>query len=297
MSQYKLKQINSIQIHDKLINSLKYFPSGNIISASTDLSIKIFDINFNIIQIINNAHYDRIMYIEIINENTFITCSYDKSIKIWNKKKEYYVLNIIIKNAHNDYIIKVIYNLNGNLISCSRDKTIKIWELKNNNKYQNLITLVNKRDIFSIIIIENKNILVSSGFEGTKFWNLNNFELIYYNRESKCLNKNALQKINDDTIIIGGEFDFLIRIISIKEKKIIYNIKNDFICYGICVIENEQLFLIGGFNDIKIYNSNNFELIQTIKNAHNGYIDGLIQLKNSLIISYGDIGIINIWSF
>ena len=95
-----LKQINSI---DNYIISLFVFPSGNIISILFDKSIKIYDIYFNIIQNIPNGHNDYITYINIKNEDNFVTYSL-KNIKTWIKEKSKieYSLNQIIKNDHDD---------------------------------------------------------------------------------------------------------------------------------------------------------------------------------------------------
>ncbi len=82
-----INHIKSINIHDDWVRSISLFPSGNIISVSNDKSIKIYNMDFNIIQIILNGHEKGILYVHIINENNFITCSKDKSIKFWIKKK------------------------------------------------------------------------------------------------------------------------------------------------------------------------------------------------------------------
>ena len=79
-----LKNITSIHCHNASITSVSTFPSGNIISTSNDQSIIIYDIFFNIVQYIQNAHDDAINYVEIKDENNFITCSSDRSIKLWN---------------------------------------------------------------------------------------------------------------------------------------------------------------------------------------------------------------------
>ena len=83
----KLFLIKSKEIteHKEWICSMNIFPSGNLISVSRDKSIKIYN-NLEIIQDIENAHNSDINYIEIIDENNFITCSNDKSIIFWNKK-------------------------------------------------------------------------------------------------------------------------------------------------------------------------------------------------------------------
>ena len=80
-----LKNITSIHCHNASITSVSIFPSGNIISTSDDKSIIIYDIFFNILQNIQNAHHSYIYYVEIKDENNFITCSVDKSIKSWIK--------------------------------------------------------------------------------------------------------------------------------------------------------------------------------------------------------------------
>ena len=297
------KQTNSINPHNDTINNLITFPSGNIISVSFDKTINIYNNKFNIIQKISNAHDDYITDVSIKDENNFVTCSSDKNIKIWIKMINYltneYSFNLsqIINNAHDDWINKVIYCLNGNIFSCSRDNKIKIWEENNNNNYQCIKILSHNDCVYSILLLEDKNILISSGLDGTKFWNLKNYECIIYNKQAICCNRNALKIIDDDRIIIGGDYDGIIKVISIKENKIIKDIKNNFVCYGICVIEDKGLFLTGGESkEIRIYRIDNYECIKIIKDAHNDDIFGINELNDCSIASYG-FKIINIWSF
>ena len=72
-----LKNITSIHCHNASITSVSTFPSGNIISTSFDKSIIIYDILFNILQYIQNAHDSDINYVEIKDENNFITYCFD----------------------------------------------------------------------------------------------------------------------------------------------------------------------------------------------------------------------------
>jgi hypothetical protein len=295
-----LRKIKSIKLHKFPINKISIFPSGNLISVSFDKSIKIFDDQFNILQHIKNAHNDIISYVDIKDENNFVTCSEDKNIISWIYKENQFKLNIIIKNAHNNIIIKVIYYSNNNLISCSHDNTIKIWE-EYNNKYQNISILIHFSTIWSILLIEDKNILVSAGENRIKFWNLNNFEIKINFKENYCGNWNGISRIDNDKIIfetLNEHQIYVLKIISIIKKIVIKIIIVPFQCFDIYLIEESQIFLVGGnSNDIIIYNKENYEYIQTVKSNHDYYINGFIQLKNEKILSYGGEGIINIWSF
>ena len=102
LSKYNLNNINSIIQYEDCVNSISIFPSGNIISVSGDKSIIIYDIHFNILEQIKNTHDKGICYIEVKDENNFITCLIDKSIKLWIKKENKWILNQMIKNAHEE---------------------------------------------------------------------------------------------------------------------------------------------------------------------------------------------------
>ena len=274
---------------------MSQFPSGNIISVSEDKSIIIYNNNFNILQIIENAHNDFISYIDIKNENNFVTSSYDYSIKTWIKKNNTFQINKIILNAHDSWIRKIIYNSKGDLISCSWDGKIKIWEMNNNilkNKTLNHLNQVN-----SILLIEDKNILISSGI-GTKFFDLNTYQLIISFDDTFCRWNNAIEILDNDKIIVQGYYSNNLKIISISQKKIVGEIRNDNICFVIKLIENKKLFLIADLDkNIKVYRNDNYTLEQFIQNAHYDKINGIIQLKNNLIISFSNDNQIKIWSF
>ena len=91
--------------------------------------------------------------------------------------------------------------LNKNLISCSLDKTIKIWE-ENKYNYQNIITLTDEGGIHSILWLEDKNILISCGEQGVKFWNLNKYEFTINFEDIIIKSNNNICRINEDKIIL-----------------------------------------------------------------------------------------------
>ena len=297
----KKKEKNKINLHNVYtiphqlsITSISVFPSGNFISVSENKSIYIYNSQFEKIKEINNGHQYGIYYVNVKDENNFVTASF-KNIITWIKNENEFKINEIIENAHTDWIYKVLYYQNGSIISCSNDKKIKIWEENNNNKHECITILLNEDRIRSILLLSEKNILVSSGYEGTKLWNLNNFECFCNIKDAICCGSDGLNILNNDNIIVGGDYHSIISIISIKSKNIIKSINNVFGCLGICVLDN-GIFLIGGMsNNIKVYK--NYECIQEINQSHRNWIFGFVQLKNNVIASYSQDGTIKIWSF
>ena len=132
---------------------------------------------------------------------------------------------------------------NNNFISCSSDKTIKIWEeIEKNIKYQNSTILTHANWIKTILFLEDKNILISSGRDGTKFWDLNNYKCLKYIMDIETTNSGTLCRINDDHIFVGGYF--IIKIISISKKEIIGKLKINFGVIEFVILKKSQLLLL-----------------------------------------------------
>ena len=297
VKKYFLKKVKEIKLKNNYISSMSILPSGKIISISNDKSIKIIDLNFNTIQTIEKAHEDLITNSDIKDEDNFVTCSNDKSIKTWIKKENKYQINKIIKKAHLKSIRKIIYYNNENLISCSLDKSIKIWK-ENKDNYINILTLNHLDLIYSILLLKDKNILISSGIDGTKFWCLKKYICLFHNEETVCKYQNALCRLNKDNIIVQGnekKGNFL-KIISVEKKEIINNFKIPFQCSVIHYIINKEIIIIGSKKDeIIVYRNYTFELIQIIFSAHIESILGIVELKNGNIISFSKDNSIKIW--
>ena len=288
--------IKTINEHNHRITSISIFPSGNFVSVSCDKTIKIWDIKYNLIQNINEAHDDYINFVSIKDENNFGTCSRDNNIKLWIKKDNLFILNEIIKNAHENWIFKIIYLSNEKIFSCSYDKTLKIWE-KINNSYQNIKLIKHPNIIYSILLLEDKNFLLSSGEFGTFIFDLKTYNCILEFNEVKCWNWNSLCKLDNNRIIIGG-IHGIIKIISLLEKKVIKEINNEFNCWGIYNLNNKGIFFTcGESKNIKIYRNNNYEYIKCINDVHLDDIEGIIELKNNIILTYSWDKTIKIWEF
>ncbi len=202
-------------------------------------------------------------------------------------------------------LFKIFNCSNGNLISCSSDKNIKIWKENNNflffkNYYDNIKTLTHSDYVCSLLLLEDKNILISSGCDGTKFWDLNdynNINCIKYFKETWCGWHGGLCKLDEDRIIVKTKGNNSLKVISISKKEIIKEINHPFQCYAIYLIKNKGIFLVGGISkDIMIYRNDNYECVQTIKDAHDDYIMDFIELKDGTIISYSN-KIMKIWTF
>ena len=279
----KLKLELSINAHSDTIFQISIFPSGKIISVSKDKSIKIWNNDYSLYQNIPNAHEHSIYNVSIKDENSFATCSYDESIKFWNKKDEKFQCSEILKEAHDFQIFKVLYFKNGTLFSCSEDGNVKIWDEIKKNLHQLKTIICHKNVIYSFLILDDINILITSGYGGTYFWNYNNFNFIF-KVDVKCPWWNSIERIEKDIVAIGSYNKKNLYIISISKKEIIKEISTNFFVNSILNIEEKGLFLVGGNNDfIHIYRKDNYQLYNSFNHKHYNNIYGLIRFENKII--------------
>ena len=300
LTNIKLKLKKTLEIHNDTITSISTFPSGNLISVSNDFSIKIINIeNYNIIQQIEKAHDGWITYVLVLNDEKFITCSSDESLKIWIKKDNIFKLNQKIESAHYGIINKIINCSNGNIITCSEDNSIKFWEEKF-NKYELIYKLNDNDSINSILLLEDKNRLISSGKEGSKLWSIfiddiKNIKLIKNFEETFCYNCYCLERIDEELILVCGSDKKSLKLINITEERIFKKIKIKFEVNVIKSIFDKGIFLIGSDCNIIIFRSDNFQCIENIKNAHQGEIFGFVELENDFVGSFSSDKNLKIW--
>ncbi len=256
--------------------------------------------------------------LSVINENNFCTFT-QNSIQMWeydkiesksnkNKKFKSKIINIekMLEKFSNKKakIVEIIYTKNNNLIVFLYSGEILLLE-KNEEDFKIVFYLIHKSTLTGGIILEDKNILVSTGdsSEGTKFWDLKNcdselikqdFNIIIQIKEAKCSYQNAICKLDEDRIIIGGgKKKNNIKIISISSKDIIHLIDFKDICHSISVLKKKYI-LIGGGN-IMIFNINNYDMIQSIK--YEETINDFLELNDDLVLSYDIYGKITLWSY
>ncbi len=132
---YKL--IQEIQAHKNSVFSLCIDPTNKmILSGSRDAHLKIWSLEEgNTLFLAEDivAHMYTINHISYhSNGHYFVTCSMDKSIKIWDSGT-FKLIRVIDKGryaGHETSVNKLLSMPNKNsLISCSDDRTISVWDI------------------------------------------------------------------------------------------------------------------------------------------------------------------------
>ena len=129
---FKTKEIvNFIQLHEDGVNSLCIDANDpNILySGGKDALLKVFDLSLNQTNKIIPAHNYAIYDIIHLNKSIILSCSRDKTIKVWDKKNMSVVARLDHNfNGHNHSVNNIIKYKNDMFFSCSDDGKIILWK-------------------------------------------------------------------------------------------------------------------------------------------------------------------------
>ena len=272
------------------INIISVFPSGKILFISCEI-IFILDEDFKYkLQMIEDAHDSVILIDLIINETSFLSGS-SEMIKIWKKSKEIFLCKGIIPN--NEWINDIIYSLNGEIIFSGHTySNIKFFEEIQPMKYQCKTIFNFSNSILSMLLLEDKQLLITSGNDGTDIWNFSNLEHVGILKFC-CVQSRCIKRLDEDKIIT---YDNDLIIFNISKKNIINIIKNenDDLYIDLIIFKELDCILTVSNDYIEFFcNENNqsflkWEINHNNKNNDDDDIIGISKYKNDSIIIYSN---------
>lgn len=125
-----LKPISGQEANHGAIFNTEFSPDGKVLIAACERSsFLMFDpLNQKLLLTKDGAHEDGINCVRFLDSNTFLTCSDDKTIALWdmrNLKSRIYLLV-----GHTNWVKSVEYCKNSKLLVTSAfDDTIRVWDL------------------------------------------------------------------------------------------------------------------------------------------------------------------------
>ena len=271
---------------------------GRLASCSNNGRIQIYNINnnYHCDLTINFCQINGFTYMCQLENNKLITCSSDKSIKIWSIEQLSYQCDYTIINAHENIIYKVIPITNNRIASCSMDKTIKIW---NSNHPYNLIKELNghTKCVTSIIQLKGKEILISGARDKTfRIWNILTYQCATIINEIFCSMSNSLLELNNNRIIVGE--DKSVAIINL-DKYYIEHRKSTYMMSDVKSLMklNNGNILCGSFRSVFIYDIINNTFVDKIYKLHDAPIYCLLSFNDNTFVSCSYDQKIKVWEF
>jgi len=148
--------------HQGNVCSLHY-SNGELASGSWDCTGKVWDLDQFCVKFDLVGHEYSVWDIKVLGGNKYLTCSADKTIRLWDGHHE--VRKYV---GHTDVVRKLAILSPDKFASCSNDGTIKIWSIEGN-----LMTTLHGHESFVYDLAVHHDTLISVGEDRTaRIWKL-----------------------------------------------------------------------------------------------------------------------------
>ena len=257
-------EITSFQFEKVTILHIMEMTDLNLVACLSDFTINILKIQNNSICIIEYllGHQDYVYKSIEYNKNSLITCSSDKTIKMWCRTDGYFqVINSIdVESKVNDILLIYDYLI---VCSCFNGQFLKFYDL-NSYKCVKILYNVCCSDFNNTLFKYNDEILFVGGVEFLYIINLLNFSII----ETIATNNyiESLCVINEKNILFTGDDEGNLKKWKIKENgKKLELIENYDKVHSkwlrkIIRLDNDKIITCSDDFSIKIFNLNKLKL-------------------------------------
>ena len=117
------------QCHTDSVFHLLMLLDGRIATSSLDHSIIIYSKSTLTPEQILKSHTAGVTWIDQLANGKLLSCSYDKSIKVWCVEGGRFKCDHTINQAHKDMIFSIIALTNNRMATCSADNSLIKWDL------------------------------------------------------------------------------------------------------------------------------------------------------------------------
>ncbi len=279
-----------------IINFIFSFISKVAIGDNTGL-IQVYNENFELINSFQ-AHTNQIRRIKQspFNSNYVATCSWDKTVKIWDISSCWNANWSLIQTYtnHTDFVLGLEWINQDTIASGSDDDTIQIWSIK---MVQPKLTISSGDFVYSLKLLSNGFHLACGLYNGNiNIYDINNGNLISSLRGHTTF-INDLVQISDD-LLASSSRDETVRIWNLTTNATKFNLTGHTSpVYGLKLISSDLMASGSWDSTIKLWNITNGQLIRNLM-GHGSYIYWSIdKLRDSQALVSGSLDqTIKIWN-
>lgn len=288
------KSIRTFEGHSDAVTCLAVLPDGRIISASDDMTIRIWDIKdektCKCIKTFNPPSFLTIL------PNNCIACGFTYIIRILNTETGKFIKAI---GKHSAYVNSLAILTNGNIISSSnymgtKNNIIRIWDREDEKTYKCIKTFEgHSGPVRCLSVLPTGHIVSSSDDRTIQIWNTKTGECIKTFEKLSSL-VNCLVVLPNGRIVSGSD-DRIIRIWDSETGKCIQTFEDHSEIICLAILSGNRIISGSLDNTIKIWDTNTGKCIMTLE-GHSNLIRCLAVLPDGHIVSSSFDNTIRIWN-
>ena len=268
-----------IELKDKRIACCSYDYSISIISIDYENKKWTHDIKKE------KSHNNFVRCLCELKQNILVSCSEDKTVKIWEISKNDLKLLATLSN-HSQEVIKVITLTHNRFASCSKDNSVRIW--CSETPYNEITTLSHEGEVSNLIQLKQKELLITSDHSNRslELWDLRTYKKIttIKGEYTDFYSQGMIELPNELVAVSSKSSGCPIVIVDPNNYNIVKTIKDQTYitnCSSICVLDTNSFVYARNGKVIQISFKDNYQIIFQTDNEQKLHgRTGLISVQN-----------------
>lgn len=186
--------------HTEKINALAVLSTNNIVSASSDTTVKIWDSNIGENLKTLEGHTSSVWALCVLSNDNIVSGSGDGTVIVWNSQTGD-LIKILVK--HTCFVYSLARLSNDNIVCGFEDNTIQVWNSKTSKLVRNLEG--HTWSVNALAVLENDFIVSGAGYpdNSIRIWNSANGQLVH-TLVGHTKGVYALAVLSNSNIVSGG---------------------------------------------------------------------------------------------
>ncbi len=292
----KFENKKTFKGHSSAVNCVAVLPNGNVISGSTDGTLKVWDIHSRTLLSSFGAslktlrgHMGSVYCVAVLPNGNAISGSEDETLKVWDVSSGACLRTF--QRAHRHFISCVAVLPNGNVISSSWDNKVRVWDI-NSGVCLQVFGEPHYDSIRCVAILPNGNVITGSGDDTLKVWDP---------KLGVCLQtlKGHISRVTCLAVhpngnVISGSLDKTLKVWDINTGTCLqtFNGHTDGV-RNVTVLPNGRVISGSVDNTIKIWDTSSGSCLHTVQS---GFVSSIAVLPNGHVISGSNDKTLTLWA-
>lgn len=279
------------------VNSISFSPNGEMIaSASDDGTVKLWNLNGEVVQILDGSSYSLIRIVSFSPDGeTLVSVEHGDRVKLWSLPYDGAKPKILEGDLNRDTYFYDILSLspNGKMFASASEGTVRIWEL-----FDDAIKLAHTIQEADVVRVRSASFSRDSKMIA---WVNSNGELKIGNSENQQIfqgnstGRNSISFSEDNRTIALAGCDHTVKLWSLDGEKVERSMKAKFEASSACFSPNLQIFVIVS-KDNKVTLRHRYDTPDKIFPVHTGVVyDVSFSQSRKMIALASENGKVALW--
>ncbi len=274
--------------HAAGVNTVEVLPTGRLISASDDKTLRVWDISLSKSLKVLEGHTAWVLGVALMKDGRVVTASDDGTLRVWDPSSN---KTLQILKGHESGVTSVAVLVGDRLVSGSDDRTLRVWDLSSGESLRTLEG--HTAEIMSVAVLANGRVVSASRDCTLRVWDPSSGKSLR-TLEGHTSGVRGVTPLANGRVI-SASHDRTLREWDPSSGESIQTLKGHTAAVmDAAELSSGRVVSASADRTLRVWDLASGECLQTLE-GHTAWIRGVATLADGRVVSASDDGTLRIW--